>query len=136
MDRAIDGVNLLPLLTGAGSLPERPLYSFQGQIRTVRVGEWKLHASAPGTQRLGDDWVDPRRPNGVTLLAPYEQARPAEYPGLLTGDQPDGPALFNLRDDPGEQHDLADAHPERVQEMLQLIEEMQSRAGEPLTARP
>ncbi len=133
-DRVIDGVNLLPQMTGEGSLPERPLYSFQGQIRTVRVGDWKLHASAPGTQRLADDWVDPRRPNGVTLLAPYEQARPAAYPGLLTGDQPEGPALFNLRDDPGEQHDLAAEHLERVREMLQLIDEMQSRAGEPLTA--
>jgi uncharacterized sulfatase len=131
-DRAIDGVNLLPLLTSDESFAERPLYSFQGQMRTVRVGEWKLHASAPGPQRLSDDWIDPRRPNGVTLLAPFEQARPAEYPGLLTGDLSEGPALFHLRDDPGEQRNVADEHPERVREMLQLIEAMQSQSGRPI----
>jgi uncharacterized sulfatase len=129
LDRAIDGQNLLPLLTGGRSLGERPLFSFQGEIRTVRLGDWKLHASVPGPQRLGEDWVDPRRPNGVTLLAPYEQSRPAEYPGLLTGDQPEGPALFNLRDDPGEQHDLSAEHPERVREMLELIAQMQAQSG-------
>lgn len=131
-DRTIDGVNLLPLLKGEASIEERPLFSFQGEIRTVRVGDWKLHVSVSGPPNRDDDWVDPRRPNGVTLLAPYEQSRPAEYPGLVTGDQPEGPALFNLRDDPSEQHDLADEHPDRVTAMLELIEEMHSHAGEPL----
>ncbi len=131
-DRAIDGVNLMPLLRGSSSLNERPLFSFQGQIRTVRVGDWKLHTSIPGPQNRNDDWIDPRRPNGVTLLAPYEQARPSEYPGLLTGDEPTGVALFNLADDPGEQRNLADENPIKVLLMLDLIEQMQSQAGLPI----
>lgn len=36
--------------------------------------------------------------------------------------KPDMPMLFNLRNDLGEQHDLASEHPERVQRMLALMD--------------
>ena len=32
----------------------------------------------------------------------------------------EGPALFNLADDPGETHDLRESHPEKVEELLEL----------------
>jgi hypothetical protein len=50
----------------------------------------------------------------VTILAPYEQCRPAEYPGLRTGDAPRAMSLFDLENDPGEQHDVAAQHPDVV----------------------
>jgi hypothetical protein len=36
----------------------------------------------------GGRWLDARAPDGVTILAPYEQCGPGEYPGLRTGDLP------------------------------------------------
>jgi hypothetical protein len=58
--------------------------------------------------------VDPRGPDGVTLLAPYEQSQPAEYPGLRTGDETVALSLFDLENDPAEQRDVAAAHPDVV----------------------
>jgi hypothetical protein len=63
---------------------------------------------------LSEDWVDPRRPNGTTILAQEEQARPSAFPGVRSGDRSDQPALFHLIDDPSEQHNVAAQHPEVV----------------------
>jgi hypothetical protein len=58
----------------------------------------------------GQSWVDPRGPDGVTILASYEQPQPIEYPGLRTGDEPRAMSLFDLENDPEEQHDAAAQH--------------------------
>jgi len=63
------------------------------------------------------DWIDPRGPDGVTILAPYEQVRPDSYPGLLTGDAARDMMLFDLQQDPGEQQDVAAEHPEVVRRL-------------------
>ena len=83
----------------------------------MRDGRWKLHV-LPARDRAratpGERWVDPRGPDGVTILAPYEQSQPTEYPGLRDRrrDRRDEP--FDLRDDPAEQHDVAAEHPDVV----------------------
>ena len=97
-DRVIDGKDIMPLLTGNAKSPHEALFSQGGRgLATVRSGQWKLHLISPGRMRIlkpGDKWVDPRRPDGVRLIAPCEQAHPSEYPGLTTGDPIEGPALF------------------------------------------
>ena len=50
----------------------------------------------------------------MTILAPFEQSQPAEYPGLRTGDETRAMSLFDLEGDPGEQHDVAARHPDIV----------------------
>jgi arylsulfatase A-like enzyme len=77
-DRAtLDGVNLLPFVTGAQSgRPHEQLFWRAGPQHAVRIGDWKL--------------VDSRTAS---------------------------PMLFNLRDDIGEQHDLAASHPDKLQEL-------------------
>ena len=50
----------------------------------------------------------------MTILAPSEQSQPAEYPGLRTGDETIALSLFDLTNDPGEQHDVASKYPEIV----------------------
>ena len=42
------------------------------------------------------DEHDPRGPDGVTLLAPYEQPKPTQHPGLTTGDQAKAMMLFSV----------------------------------------
>jgi len=90
-DRKIDGEDLWSVLTSADAeSPHEAVFGMQGpNLATVRSGRWRLHVRSPGLPaKRGDDWVDPRGPDGVMLLAPYEQARPSAYPGVRGGDGP------------------------------------------------
>jgi uncharacterized sulfatase len=116
--RVIDGKDLLPLLTGAGKGPHDVVFGQQGpRLATVRDARWKLHLLPARDRRdgkPGERWLDPRGPDGVTILAPYEQYQPADYPGLRTGAETRALSLFDLKEDPGEQHDVANKHPDVV----------------------
>ena len=132
-DREIDGENIFPLMQNADSAaPDRPVFGMRGRrITTVRHGKWKLHVRNPGgIPNRGDDWVDPRGPDGLTIIAPAEQARPSEYPGVKGGDGPGRMMLFNLENDPAEQHDVADEHPEVVQRLKRFYEEAEASRPE------
>ena len=93
----------------------------------MRDARWKLHVLAANerrdSQRPGERWIDPRAPDGVTLLAPYERYQPTDYPGLRTGDAPQPMALFDLSTDPGEQHNIAAEHPDEVKRLKALYDE-------------
>ncbi|MBI4603618.1 MAG: sulfatase [Planctomycetes bacterium] len=121
-DRAIDGKDILPLLSAGAPSPHEALHFFAGaRPSAVRSGRWKLHVAPPERGGPpGADWVDPRAPDGVTLLAPYEQARPGEYPGARAGDPPRAGALFDLEADPGESRDVAEGHPDVVERLRRL----------------
>lgn len=118
-DRTIDGRDLWPLLTGkSDQSPHEFVYAVSGNSRALRAGQWKLHVTnpGPGTMFKGEtgDWVDPRAPDGITIIAPFEQARPSQHPGLMTGDAGKDMMLFDLAADPAEQHNAAKDHPEIV----------------------
>jgi uncharacterized sulfatase len=129
-DRTIDGKNILPLLTSTtAKSPHEAIIGHAGpRLATIRDVRWKLHVLAPaaGFKSLPPDekWIDPRGPDGVTILAPYEQAHPSQYPGLQTGDAAKPMMLFDLQADPGEQHDVAAQHPEFVARLKQLYDKM------------
>jgi len=129
-DRVIDGRDLLPVLTGTDSYPDRPLFGMQGdQLMTIRAGRFKLHARPPQQQKWiveGDAWVDPHAPDGVTLLAPFEQARPSAFPGVQTGDPAEPLMLFDLERDPSEQHNVASQYPDVVGRLRLAFQQMQS----------
>jgi arylsulfatase A-like enzyme len=132
-DRVIDGQDLLPVLAGNARSRHDVIFGHAGpKLATVRDGRWKLHVLPPRDRR--DDpaagrWIDPRAPDGVTILAPFEQSQPDEYPGLRTGDETRAMSLFDLGDDPGEQHDVAAKHPDVVARLKarydQVIKEIQ-----------
>lgn len=120
-DRVLDGRSIVPLLTAAGGAksPHEAIFTMSGpNLSTVRSGKWKLHVRppAPGPDyqepAKAAKWIDPRGPDGVTLIAQHEQARPDQYPGLRTGDAPEAMMLFDLEADPGEQHNVAAQNPQ------------------------
>jgi len=130
LDRVIDGRDIMPLFTSAAASPHNAILGQLGSnLLTIRDARWKLHV-LPGhdprgkLRDSGASWVDPRAPDGVTILAPFEQYRPSDYPGLTTGDAPAPMQLFDLAADPGEQHDVAAAHPETVARLRQLYDEL------------
>jgi arylsulfatase A-like enzyme len=83
----LDGVNLLPFLTGQKDTPpHEALYWRFGEQMAIRKGDWKL-------------------------------VRPDLSPDTAFGKIAQRPMLFNLANDLGEQTDLAATHPEKVQEL-------------------
>ncbi len=131
-DRTIDGKDLMPLLTTKAESPHEAVFSFRaGQISTVRQGKWKLHLLSPQQPKFKvwsekDDYVDPRGPDGVTLLAPFEQAHASRIPGVLTGDPITSRGLFDLEADPAEQHNLIERYPEVVQRLEVIANRLQA----------
>ena len=128
-DRIIDGRNLLPHWAGSAPAPHEVIFGQHGeQLATVRDTRWKLHliAAKENVPRVtATKWIDPRGPDGVTILAPHEQATPAEYPGVSTGEAAVALMLFDLEHDPAEQHNVATDHPEIVARLRQAADAMQ-----------
>lgn len=121
-DREIDGRSILPLLTRPGAPgPHDALYAMSGaQLHIVRSGKWKLHVRTPGRSTVLDpnpEWIDPRGPDGLTIIAQKEQANPTQHPGVQTGDAAHAMMLFDLEADPTEQHDVAAQHPDIVERL-------------------
>jgi uncharacterized sulfatase len=138
-DRPIDGTDLLPLLSGKTESAHNVVFGHQGpRIATVRDVRWKLHVLPARDLRLaapGERWLDPRAPDGVTILAPYEQHQPTDYPGLRTGDETPAMSLFDLAADPGEQHNVAAAHPDVVSRLKAQYDQVVSALPENSPAR-
>ena len=87
----LDGVDLLPFLTGAGKgLPHETLYWRMGGMMATRHGDWKLVKTREGA---------------------FVDADPAALSSLT------GAELYNLADDIGESKNLAAARPEKVKEL-------------------
>jgi len=129
-DRVIDGRDIMPLFTSAASSPHQAILGQLGwNLLTIRDARWKLHVRSALDPRAklrdsGESWIDPRAPDGVTILAPYEQYKPRDHPGLTTGDAPAPLQLFDLEADPGEQLDVSAANPETVARLHKLYEEL------------
>ncbi|MDP0492408.1 MAG: sulfatase [Verrucomicrobiota bacterium JB023] len=106
-DRTYDGVSLTPLFTG-GSIErpaDEPFYYYNCEnLQAVRVGDWKLHV--------------PRTKEQIPFWAQSKQ-KPIK-----------APRLFNLAQEPAEETDLANDHPERVAEMMSLVERTREKLGE------
>ena len=134
-DRAIDGLDIMPMLKSANAQsPHDAIYGMQGgNLATIRSGKWKLHVRNPGSSSMlslsaeaAAQWIDPRGPDGVTIVAPFEQAKPNQLPGLASGVTPKTMMLFDLDSDPGEQKDVSAQHPNIVDRLRGMFEKMRA----------
>ena len=103
-DRAIDGKDIWPLLSGrtaAKTVHEAFYYYQMDQLQAVRAGKWKLHLALKPKAR---NWGKP---------------------------EPESPLqLYDLQADIGEQNNVADRHPDVVQRLLALAERAREDLGD------
>jgi arylsulfatase A-like enzyme len=100
-----DSVNVLPALLGESKTGRAWVVEHANRL-AVREGDWKFIPPGRVLDRLG----------------PWEQVTAPE-PGFL----------FNLANDPGETTDVAASHPEKVQELSELLVKIRNtgRRAEP-----
>ncbi|MCF7849747.1 MAG: sulfatase [Kiritimatiellales bacterium] len=123
----LDGHDIWPLLSKSGPGPEREIFVWNGtSLLAVRKGKWKFHWTAPRARPRGsqdETWIDERGPDGITIIAPFEQHQPWEYPSPADtpATAPSKPMqLFDLETDPGEQVDVTADHPEVVAQLKKI----------------
>jgi uncharacterized sulfatase len=133
-DRMIDGRDIWPLLTSAAKSPHEAILGQRNvDIAVVRDARWKLFLlpASPGLATpafLAKPYVDDRAPDGVTILAPSEQYTHANQPGVTTGDAPRAGQLFDLLEDPAEQHDVAAEYPDVVKRLTEAAERLKKES--------
>ena len=121
-DRKIDGKDIWPLVTGqAGAKTPHECfiyYSREAKASAIRAGKWKLHV-VPPVER----WAGKLPPEALL------DKKPAEDP----------PWLYDLGADIGETKNIAREHPEVVERLRKLLEEMDAmltREARPIFAPP
>ena len=115
----LDGTDISEIIKGK-SITHAPIFTMKDTtIRTIRDGKWKLFLRKPDYYKEVDlaNWKDSRGPDGTTIIAPYEQATPADYPGLKPEKMEGEMLLFNLDDDPTESKNLSESFP-KIKEKL------------------
>jgi len=103
-DRIIDGEDIGPLLwgaSGAKSPHEAFYYYYKEQLQAVRSGRWKLHL--PLSPKFSG-W----------------RGRPDNTPAFL----------YDVKNDPGEIHDLAKKHPDVVKRLTRLAQKARKDLGD------
>jgi arylsulfatase A-like enzyme len=105
-----DSLDLLPVLLGQTTADLRDHTVLHGISDTLalRSGDWKY---IPATMRGAATGTGGANPTDDRFLANRIAA----------------PLLFNLRDDPAEEHDLAGRYPEKVRELQQQLEDIRHR---------
>jgi arylsulfatase len=103
-ERKIDGKDIFPLLSGQKDAvsPHEAFYFYGGNTpHAIRVGDWKYH-----------------------LVHPYWQTIVPGRDGFRGSSQRFNTpaALFNLREDIGEEHNLIDQHPQQAAKMKKMLE--------------
>ncbi len=114
----IDGKDVWPLLSGRpGSIsPQEAYYFYWGRhLQGIRSGKWKLHFPHEYRSLKGE---------------PGRDGLPGPYMQLETG-----LALYDLENDIGEQHNVADQYPEAVKRLQALAEKARQDLGDSATGQ-
>lgn len=91
-DRIVDGVDLSPVLFRGEESPRKEIFYYRGrELFAVRLGAYKAHFITQG------GYGPPGKENH------------------------DPPLLFNVEEDPSERFDIAEKHPEVIQQIMQVV---------------
>jgi arylsulfatase len=113
-DNKIDGVDITSLLMGDfNTSPRETILYYYGRnnLNGVRKGNWKLvlpHTYSSYNTEPGNDGYSGKRIK-MTVEAPE---------------------LYNMMRDPGEQYNVIDYYPEKVAELMQVVEEARTTLGD------
>ncbi len=112
-EHKIDGVNILPLLKGESEAnPRDHLFYYYGkQLQAVRQGRWKLHF--------------PHEYRSYQGVEPGKDGLPGPYAHGRTGFE-----LYDLENDIGETHDVADKYPDIITQLRALGEIARKELGD------
>ncbi len=118
--RKIDGVSLVPLLSGVeGANPrESFVYYFnRNDLEAVTDGSFKL--------------VFPHKYRTYEAFAPGNDGQP----GKLTQAEVTKNELYDLRRDPGERYDVIAEYPDRADRLMKIADAMREELGDALTGK-
>lgn len=136
-ERKTDGIDVMPLLFGEKNDKGREVFWYYSgdELHAVRQGNWKLHvpheyltvAAEPGVKG---------KPSNFGKLKP-ESIELSGIRGIATRHgyrfEKIGLALYNLADDPGEKHNLAEKYPDVVQRLQAIVAKARADLGDSLT---
>jgi arylsulfatase len=136
-DTRLDGIDVRPLLFGEkGAKGRSEFWYFSGdELHAVRQGDWKLHvpheylavAAEPGRGGKPSNYANMKplsiEQSGIRGIASRHGYR-VEKTGV---------ALYNLKDDPSENRDVASAHPEIVAQLQKVVAAARADLGDSLT---
>jgi len=111
--KMLDGQNILPVLTGTGTLKERPLF-------------WHFPIYLQAYLKEGDPTQDPlfrTRPGSAVRLGDWK---------LIQYFENNDVELYNLKEDMGEKNNLAEAEPEKLNELLKILEDWRLKTNAPV----
>ena len=116
----LDGQDISSIIKGK-STNHSPIFTMKNaQIQTIRDGKWKLFVNKPDFYKEInlETWKDPRAPDGITIIAPVEQATPADYPGIKPEKMKGDMLLFDLENDKSETTDVSAKNPEIKEKLI------------------
>jgi arylsulfatase len=133
----IDGIDVRPLLLGErGARGREEFWYYSGnELHAVRQGDWKLHvpheylvvAAEPGRDGKPSNWANMKplshTVSGIRGIASRHGYRVEET----------GIALYNLKTDPGETKNLAEANPAIVARLQEVVSKARADLGDALT---
>lgn len=113
-ESALDGTNLLPFLEGkTQDPPHRTLYWRFGDQRAIRHEQWKLVQYDETADQTSEQAEEARKSN-------------RSWPNITSA------KLYDLSQDVGEANDLAQSHPEKVEELERLWQAWNDQLVPPL----
>jgi len=116
-DHIIDGIDFSPVLKGDTDCEPRKVFYYyynRNSLEAVRMDQWKLVLPHPSRSYVG--------------VLPRDDGKPGAYANVQAG-----PALYDLRRDPGEWYDVKDLYPHIVRMMDSLAAVAREDMGDDLT---
>lgn len=105
-DRTFDGVDLTPVLLGKGKSPRNLVFFYRGtQVYAIRMGDYKAHFFTQN--EYGSQTAHPITNPATPIQSDCQIHEP--------------PLLFNLAEDPAERFNIAEAHPDIIEQIRQVL---------------